>query len=260
MKRLNLLWIVALGFLINACNKSDTNNTGNGGDGAKAKYTVMMTDTPGPYQQVNIDIKGVEITGNGGKQVLLNVNAGIYNLLDFTNGMDTMIATGSIDAGTVEQIRLILGPNNTVVVNGDTHLLDVPSGEQSGLKLQVHQKIEAGVSYIILLDFDANQSIVKLGNGGYKLKPVIRTINHAIGGSVKGSITPAGVAATVTASDGVNSYSSMVDASGNFIIMGLPPGTYTVTIVPVSPYNTVVKTGVAVTAGNSTDIGVSSVL
>src|SRR5688572_8141352 len=120
MKKLNLLWIIALGFLVNACKKNDTNTNGNGGESAKARYSVMLTDTPGPYQQVNVDIRGVEITGNGGKQVLLNVNAGIYNLLDYANGVDTMIATGSIDAGKVEQIRLILGPDNTVVVNGDT--------------------------------------------------------------------------------------------------------------------------------------------
>jgi hypothetical protein len=32
--------------------------------------------------------------------------------------------------------------------------------------------------YHVLLDFD-NKSIVKLGNGGYKLKPVIRTVETA---------------------------------------------------------------------------------
>jgi hypothetical protein len=39
-------------------------------------------------------------------------------------------------------------------------------------------------------DFDANKSIVKLGNGGYKLKPVIRTVETAISGAIKGTITP----------------------------------------------------------------------
>jgi hypothetical protein len=34
--------------------------------------------------------------------------------------------------------------------------------------------------YHVLLDFDANKSIVKLGNGGYKLKPVIRTVETAM--------------------------------------------------------------------------------
>jgi hypothetical protein len=41
-----------------------------------------------------------------------------------------------------------------------------------------------------------NKSIVKLGNGGYKLKPVIRTVESR---AIKGTITPIGklaVAAT----------------------------------------------------------------
>jgi hypothetical protein len=42
-------------------------------------------------------------------------------------------------------------------------------------------------------DFDANKSIVKLGNGGYKLKPVIRTVETAISGAIKGTITPIGI-------------------------------------------------------------------
>jgi hypothetical protein len=33
--------------------------------------------------------------------------------------------------------------------------------------------IARGIMYHVLLDFDANKSIVNLGNGGYKLKPVI---------------------------------------------------------------------------------------
>jgi hypothetical protein len=254
MKKLNLIWILAMAFLINACKKTETN-----GENGKATYTVRMTDAPGPYQQVNIDLRGVEITGSAGKTTLLNVKAGIYDLLRFSNGLDTMIATGPVDAGTIQQIRLILGPNNTVVVDGDAHQLDIPSSEQSGLKIQIHQKVEAGASYIVLLDFDANQSVILQGNGQYKMKPVIRAINQAIGGSIKGSISPAGVAATVTATDGVNSYSSVVNLSGNFLIMGLPPGTYDVTIVPVSPYKTVTKTAVVVTAGVSTDLGVISV-
>lgn len=251
MKKWNLILIAALSVMINACKKTDTGS----GDPGKASYTVRMTDDPGPYQEVNIDLRGVEVTGSAGKTVLLNVNAGVYNLLDFSNGLDTIIATGMVDAGYVEQIRLILGPNNTVVVDGDAYLLDVPSGEQSGLKLQVHQKVDAGASYAILLDFDANQSIVKTGNGQYKLKPVVRTVNHAIAGSIKGVITPAGVLASVTATNGTSSYSSMASVGGVFMVMGLPPGNYDVTVVPALPYKTVVKTNINVVAGLSTDIG-----
>ncbi len=257
MKNLHVIWILAFAFLINACKKTeDANNQVNQG---KATYQVRMTDAPGPYQQVNIDLRGVEITGTGGSTMMLNVNAGIYDLLKFSNGLDTLIASGSINAGRVEQIRLILGPNNTVVVNGDAFPLDIPSSEQSGLKIQVHQDIAAGATYMVLLDFDANRSIHQLGNGSYKMKPVIRAINKAVGGAIKGSVIPAGVIATVTANNGVDSFSSVVNVSGNFLIMGLTPGNYDVTVVPVAPYKTVVKTAITVTAGATADAGIIDV-
>ncbi len=258
MKKLKFLSLISLGVFLFACNKIDSlrnHDMDNGSSNTKASYTVRMTDAPGPYSAVNIDIQGVEITGTGGQNVLLNVNPGIYNILDYVNGLDTVIATGSLNPGTVQQIRLILGSNNSVVVDSVTYPLTIPSGSQSGLKIQVHQVVQAGVAYSVLLDFDANKSIVKQGNGAYKLKPVIRTINTAISGSIKGSIAPAGTLATVTASNGIDSFSSVVDSTGNFMIMGLPAGTYDVTITPALPFLPVTITGVVVVAGESKDIG-----
>lgn len=221
-------------------------------------YRVRMTDAPGPYTAVNVDIQSVIVTGNGAN-VTLNTTPGIYNLLDFTNGADTLIATGSLTLSKVQQIRLVLGPNNSVVVGGTTYPLATPSAQQSGLKLQVHQTLEAGVAYEVLLDFDANSSIVVEGNGSYSLKPVIRTIENAISGSLKGTITPTGVVTSVTASDGTTSYATTSSLSGGFMLAGLPAGTYTVTITPPAPYNQVVIPNVVITTGQVTDVGTQSI-
>lgn len=239
-------FILSLAFSFASCNKDSEE---------KAHLTVRMTDAPANYDAVMIDIQGVEVTGNGGTNVLLSINPGIYNLLDFSNGLDTIIASGDLDAGTISQIRLILGPNNSVVVNNVVYPLSTPSAEQSGLKLQVHQTFEPGVSYNILLDFDANQSVVYKGNGEFQLKPVIRTINAAVNGSIRGSITPAGLFTIVTATSGGISYSSVTNASGNFLIAGLPSGTYDITATPSLPFLPVTQTGIAVTAGTSVTIG-----
>jgi hypothetical protein len=218
-------------------------------------YHIRMTDAPAAYLAVNIDLQAVEVTGNG-STVMLNVTPGIYNLLNFSNGLDTLIATGSLTMTKVEQIRLILGSNNTIVTSTGTYPLKTPSAQQSGLKLNVHHTLQPGVDYYVLLDFDAAQSIVENGNGDYSLKPVIRTIESALSGSIRGKISQPGVAATVTASSGGASYSTVVNANGDFVIAGLPAGSYTITVTPVLPYVPVSVANVNVSVGASTNVGI----
>lgn len=251
MKKINfILSIMMMGFLMNSCSNNDTTTSA-------YPVAIKMTDAPGPYEKVFIDLQGVEITGSGGQTVTLNVKKGIYNLLDLSNGVSTLIATDTLETSTVEQIRLILGTNNSVTVNSVSYPLSTPSAEQTGLKLQVHQTLQQGILYTILLDFDANKSIVDLGNGGYKLKPVIRTIETAISGSITGKISPVGLAtvSAVNSTDPLLSFSTSVNANGNFTVMGLPPGTYDLTITPTSPLLPVTKTSIIVTAGITIDIG-----
>lgn len=251
MKKIKIiLSFIVLGIIMTSCNNNDET-------ASSYPYAVKMTDAPGPYQKVNVDLVGVEVTGDGGETVMLNVKKGIYNLLDLTNGTTTLIATDTLQISKVAQIRLILGTNNTVVVDNVTYPLSTPSAEQSGLKLQVHQTLEQGILYSVLLDFDANKSIVNTGNGAYKLKPVVRTIETAISGNIKGKITPVGSSAVVTAVDVVTnlSYSTSVSATGEFLLMGLPSGTYTVTVTPVSPLLPVIKSTILVTVGNTNDLG-----
>lgn len=125
MKKLNfMLSIVVIALTLNSCSNDDSSNN--------YPYNVSMTDASGPYDAVYVDLKAVEVIGDNGKTVSLNTTAGIYNLLDFTNGADTLIASSTLNNARVNQIRLILGPNNTVVINGVSYPLSTPSAEQSG--------------------------------------------------------------------------------------------------------------------------------
>ncbi len=241
--------LIIFGITMNSCNSDSNSDT--------YAYNVRMTDAPGPYEKVNIDLQAVEVTGGNGQTVLLNTTAGIYNLLDLSNGVSKLIATSELSDAKVSQIRLILGSNNTVVVGGVSYPLSTPSAEQSGLKLQVHQTLVADIQNEILLDFDANTSIVKMENGTYKLKPVVRTIVTAITGNIKGNITPIGTLAVVTAisADGTL-YSSNVNEFGQFQVSGLLPGNYNFTITPTSQFQLVTRTNVVVVAGVNTDLGI----
>ncbi len=227
-------------------------------DNQTAKLEVRLTDAPGDYEEVNIDIQSVEINSSDGNSgwTTLDVESGVYNILELTNGLDTLLATAELPAGRISQIRLILGNENSVKVNGETKPLSTPSAQQSGLKLNLNATLTEGITYTITLDFDAARSIVVKGNGTYSLKPVIRAIETSTSGAIKGTVTPLEAAPAVFAILGTDTVATAyTDDAGKFILRSLPAGSYTVSFDPKTGYIPQQKESVSVTLGNVTDLG-----
>jgi len=234
-------------------------------DNQQAKLEVRLTDAPGDYQEVNIDIQEVQIHASEGEQSggwqSLEISKGVYNLLDFTNGLDTLLGSVELPAGRVSQIRLILGDNNTIKDNGQLYELSTPSAQQSGLKLNVQATLTEGITYTILLDFDVARSIVKTGNSAYKLKPVIRTITEATSGAIEGTVSiPQSTPAVYAIHDQDTVGTSFANDLGKFMIKGVPAGTYTVSFAPATGYAIQDIAGVVVTTGSVTKVGVVTVI
>ena len=122
-----------------ACQKN------NAGQSAGSKQVnLFLTDDPSVvYDNIFVDIRKVEIKAedaaeaekehnrgsesgtdddNGslsGGWITLNSTPGVYDILRFRNGLDTLFSTGSfLSSRTPEKIRLTLGNNNKVVFNG----------------------------------------------------------------------------------------------------------------------------------------------
>ena len=208
LKMLCLFLVAALGF--SAC-KKDNNPTNSNGS---ATVNMRLTDGPSVYDHVYLDIQQVEVTMDGGSAITLApVRAGIYDIMDFRNGLDTLLVRATLPAGTIQQIRLILGNNNSVVVNGNSYAMSTPSAQESGVKLNLHQTFAANGAYDIWIDFDAGKSIVQTGNGGYKLKPVMRAYSTATNGRIKGYVLPLNAAATVYAISGTDTLSAIPNAA-----------------------------------------------
>nr|WP_319397868.1 DUF4382 domain-containing protein [uncultured Carboxylicivirga sp.] len=248
MKKL-LILMMAVGLF--ACSESTKD----------AKLKFFLTDAPADYDEVLIDIQDVKINvspedDERGWRSLNDVNAGIYNLLDFTNGLDTLLGEHVMPAGKISQIRLVLGDENKVKIGDEYFDLDTPSAQSSGLKLNVHAVLEEGITYRMWLDFDAGRSIVEKGNGGYALKPVIRTFTEATSGAIKGNVTPVEAkpyVMAITASQ--DTFGTKADTiSGEFLIRGLDEGTYTVVLQPKDDYKEIIKPDVEVDLGVVTDL------
>ena len=139
------------------------------------KLDIQLTDNPYNAQEVNVDIKEVRVnfSDDSSGWVTLNTFAGVYNLLGLQSGLDTLIASATVTTGTVKEIRFILGSNNSIKINDVVFPLTIPSGSESGLKIKVNKKLAVGFDSL-LIDFDAALSILQVGTGDFKLKPVLK--------------------------------------------------------------------------------------
>lgn len=228
-------------------------------DQKNARIEVWLTDAPGDYQEVNVDIQGVEVhsneTSNDEGWQALQVTPQVYNLLELTNGAETKLGGLELPGGKISQIRLKLGEENTIKVNDIIYPLATPSAQQSGLKLQMHQALTPGITYKIVLDFDAAKSVVETGTGAYSLKPVIRAVAEAEDGAIEGKVEPAAkVAISVMSGEEVvtTTYS---DDNGEFLIRGLQPGTYVLVFDREGDAPVTEKSDVEVELGVVTDLG-----
>jgi hypothetical protein len=247
-KLLTALSIIAFFFGFYSC-EEDSNST---------NLKISLTDAPGEFQEVNIDIMGIEVIINDTK-IELETEAGIYNLLDFVNGKDTLLADQPVPPGTISQIRLILGDNNTVKVNDEVFPLTTPSAQQSGLKLNVHENFEPSFAYEYTIDFDAARSIVRTGHNSYILKPVLRVFTEAVSGAIKGIVDPAEAKPVIYAINADNDTitTSADTISGNFAFLGMPADLYDLQFIPdtATAYDTLKIEGVIVNTGEIKDLG-----
>jgi hypothetical protein len=167
MKRMLLiLFSISSIFFYTSCKKESGGTT----------LKVKLTDAPAMYDEVNVDIKevSVKMDGDSSSWISLQTAAGIYNLLEYQDGVDTLIAEAVLTGSKIKEIRLVLGSENTISAGGETHPLVIPSGSESGLKIKMNKTLNGGVDFLTL-DFDAALSVSE-ENGSFKLRPVIKIL------------------------------------------------------------------------------------
>jgi len=153
---------------LSACQKDNSQNT--------THLKVHLTDNPYNATEVNVDIKEVNVKLDGvdsANWVSLNTQAGVYNLLDFQNGLDTLLAQGIVPTGNLKEIRFVLGSDNSITIDSVNYPLTIPSGSESGLKIKVDKPLRASLDSLVI-DFDAAMSIFQTGKNDFKLKPVLK--------------------------------------------------------------------------------------
>lgn len=249
--------LIGLSIIFTGCGTDAGTGTGS--------MTVEMTDAPiDSADAVNVFIERVEVNKEGNEDgwVTLNEPQQEYDLLELTNGATTVIGSAELEAGTYQQIRLIVSQNgHSVVVDGNTHEMFVPSGAQTGIKLNINAEIEEDIEYVLLLDFDASRSVVKAGQNEqrpYILKPVIKAKEKAITGNIEGTANPAEAKPVVYAIANSDTLASTVadTSDGSFRLIGLEEDTYDVFVEPRNDdYGEVTVSDLDVAVGETSEIG-----
>jgi len=186
---------------------------GGGGSDASTQGTLRLAMTDAPacgYDHVYVTVDRIRVHQSSGASdadagwIEMTVSpARRIDLLNLTNGALEELGSMPLEAGSYQQIRLVLADNpanptpsrplaNALVLEGqNTELaLKTPSGQQSGLKLQAHFDVTGGQLADLVLDFDACKSIVKAGNSGnYNLKPVVSVFKR-LTTAIEGYVDP----------------------------------------------------------------------
>ncbi len=243
-------------FLVTGCSDSPTSATGPG------QLRLRLVDSPGDYEQVNIAVTRVDVHMADADSLsgwtTINNTPATYDLLDLRNGANAILGDSTLVAGQYTQIRLLIGSGSTVVVDGVSYPLAIPSGMQTGVKLNHNFTIESGKLYELVLDFDAARSIHETGSHQYKLQPVIRVQAVVTSGSISGMIAPIASRALISTMIGTDTLSTAADTlTGAFKLVALPAGSYTIYIEPTDTliYADTTITGISVVAQQNTDLG-----
>ncbi|GAB3015992.1 hypothetical protein GCM10027051_20150 [Niabella terrae] len=270
MKSYLLLTSAVFMVALSACSKSDRSGPDNQG---KANVQFVLTDAPAAYDAVMVNIREVQLNmgheNEAENWVSYPLNPELaepVNLLDLKNGASMYMGDPyALPAGTISQIRLVLGDGNTVVIDGQTHDLSTPSAQQSGLKIKFNQTLEPDGIYTIWLDFDAARSVVKAGNSGrYNLKPVLYAKMESVDfGAIRGTVLPSEAGSLLYLLQGADTIgSSLPEAPGSdlgegyYKFINLNAGTYSLSFDAVDSvgYKDTVVSNIVVAPGKITDL------
>jgi hypothetical protein len=251
----NALTVLTLATLLLAvaCQKNLTQKNEN--TAGQSSLKIFLTDDPSlVFDKVLLDIQKVEIKVENdslekhekehqgevddndkhgdasGGWISVNIHPGVYDILQFRNGLDTLFASASFPAAnTLKKLRVTLGTNNSVVFNGNSFPLAI-KGNDNFIVVKLEESavnINSGGLSSIWIDIDAGRSIRKNGNQ-FELKPSVKLFSKESTGELEGRVLPKDAAAVVMAVNGTDTASAKPESEGEFRFTGLKSGTYSI--------------------------------
>jgi len=139
-----------------------------------SQVTAWLTDAPGTdmIASAQVTVSTVYLVGNdGAARDTLATNAGVFDVLNLQHGLKAFLGTATIVAGDYEQLRLIVTGATITLKTGftfsdgtSTHDLKVPSGQQTGIKVNFGGPVHiAAPTTTLTIDLPVDQNFVFTG-------------------------------------------------------------------------------------------------
>jgi hypothetical protein len=239
-------------FAAAACQKNSS-QPGSGLVTARSAVNIYLTDDPSlVFDSVWLDIQKLEIKAEDSAEsreesdhqneveghdqtgdtslgwVSVPIHPGVYNILRFRNGLDTLFAAGSFPAiKGLKKVRVTLGVNNSVIFQGTQFPLSL-KGNDKFIVIRIDEstvQINNGGLTNFWIDIDAGQSI-KMKGSVFELKPNVKVFSKDKAAQIEGRILPQDANAVVMAFNATDTATAKPESEGEFRIIGLKPGTY----------------------------------
>lgn len=246
-------FLIILAVVIMAIGCSESDNVTGDGDGY-GEIVVKAFDNPPPVDVENIFLTIIEVSVHSSEEgwVVISEPDSTFDFLELINGTTAVLADNTLKAGQYSQMRLLLADSNEIVIDGESFPLKVPSGSQSGVKLNLDFTVVADQLIEIYVDFDAAHSIT-MASDKYILLPSFRAFKEVLSGTLSGTVTDtlgSGIEnATVSATSPEYSTSTITDSIGMYKLI-LPEGDYDIS-ANAAGYTSAdtVYSGITLTAG-----------
>lgn len=231
-----------------------------------ATAKIYLTDHQTPiFDSVFIDIQKLEVkvedsNSTNDSWTTLNIHAGVYNILRFRNGLDTLFANGTLPNNQIRKIRLTLGTNNSLMKNSQSYPLKIKSDDRQVVANLDNTNFDVSGSQVFFwIDFDAGNSIRvdnsgSGNNNGFLLKPHIKIFTHSQSGRIEGKVFPRDADPIVKAIMGTDTATAIPEREGEYKIVGLNAGTYQVLIDAQNGYVDTTINNVFVRKGEDTHL------
>jgi len=130
--------------------------------------------------KIQVHLAGEDGEDEGEWKLLKEWSGGLQVDLTELEDVSILLASLELEPNKYTQLRLFLkvGEEDAWLILEDSikEPLIIPSAYQTGIKLIHPFEIVEGEESILTIDFDAEKSIIKTGNGSYKLEPVIKVV------------------------------------------------------------------------------------